>query len=89
MANQENTYYYVYLLECADKTYYCGYTNNMEKRLQAHNSKKSLTKYTRTRQPVSLVYIEKLDTLTLALKREHQIKKLSHQQKHDLVLHAA
>ncbi len=80
----QNTYF-VYILECNDKTYYCGYTNNIEKRLKDHNNKASQTKYTRTRQPVKIVYCEQIQTKTLALKREYQIKQLSHLQKHRLI----
>jgi putative endonuclease len=73
--------YFVYILECSDKTYYCGYTVDLEKRLSAHNSSKYGAKYTSGRRPVSLKYSEKFETLSEALKRERQIKKLSHSEK--------
>jgi len=76
---------YVYILECADKTFYTGSTGNIEKRLQAHNSGKAGAKYTRGRRPVELVYVEHCPTLSMALKREAQIKKLSRAQKAALV----
>ena len=73
--------YYVYILECSDKTFYTGWTNNIEKRIQKHNKGTCGAKYTRTRRPIKLVYVEKYLTLSDALKRESQIKKLSHEQK--------
>jgi putative endonuclease len=69
--------YFVYLLKCADGTLYCGYTDNIEKRVETHNSSERGAKYTRTRRPVSLFYFEKFDNKSDALKREHTIKKLS------------
>ena len=76
--------YFVYLLECSDRTYYCGYTNNLEKRIKAHNSKKG-SKYTRARIPVKIVYFEKFSSLSKALKREHAIKQLSRKEKQELI----
>ena len=72
---------YVYILECSDKTLYTGSTNNIEKRIKEHNNGKSGAKYTRARRPVKLVYVEMCSTLSNALKREAQIKKLSRAQK--------
>ncbi len=69
--------YYVYILECSDKTLYAGWTNNIEKRVQEHNNGAGGAKYTRSRRPVKLVYIETCSCLSEALKREIQIKKLS------------
>jgi putative endonuclease len=69
--------YFVYLLKCADGTLYCGYTDNIEKRVETHNSSERGAKYTRNRRPVSLFYFEKFDNKSDALKREHTIKKLS------------
>ena len=71
---------YTYILKCADNTLYCGWTNDLEKRLKAHNSGKG-AKYTRSRLPVTLVYYEKFETSTEAQKREYQIKKLTRKQK--------
>ena len=65
--------WFVYLLECSDKTIYCGITNNLEKRIDSHNSKKG-AKYTSSRTPVSLFYFEKVLDKSQALKREIQIK---------------
>ncbi len=84
MLNKQKEYY-IYLLECADHTYYCGYTNDIEKRLISHNSRTSRSKYTRSRQPVTLVYYEKVSSKSQALKRELQVKLLSRIQKQALV----
>ncbi|HZX19449.1 MAG TPA: GIY-YIG nuclease family protein [archaeon] len=75
--------YYVYLLECADKTLYCGYTNNLEKRIAMHNSEKG-AKYTKGRVPVKLIYSEKFKSKSKALKRELKIKKFSREEKKKL-----
>ena len=52
---------YTYILRCADGTYYCGWTNNLDRRLKAHNEGKG-AKYTRSRRPVALVYYEAFST---------------------------
>lgn len=76
---------HTYILSCADNTLYCGSTNDLQKRLHAHNNLKSGAKYTRARRPVTLVYSEEFDTLSEAKKREHEIKKLSRTQKLQLI----
>jgi len=73
-----------YILECSDKTLYTGWTNNMEKRLKAHNEGQG-AKYTRGRTPVKLVYIEVHDTKQEAMRREAFIKKLSRKEKEALI----
>ncbi len=73
--------YVVYILECADKTLYVGITNDIEKRLEAHNSKKSGARYTKSRRPVILKYKEFQKSRSEALKREMAIKKLSREKK--------
>ena len=76
---------YVYILKCADNTFYTGYTVNLEKRVKVHNEGKTGAKYTRVRRPVSLVYHEVYDTKSQALKREFEIKKLTRKQKENLI----
>lgn len=71
---------YTYLLQCADGTLYCGWTNHLEKRVEAHNAGKG-AKYTKSRRPVILVYYEEYETKSEALRREAAIKKLSRQEK--------
>jgi putative endonuclease len=73
--------YYVYILECSDKSLYTGSTNNIEKRIKEHNSSRAGAKYTRGRRPVKLVHIESCSTSSVALKRESKIKKLSRAKK--------
>ena len=69
-----------YLLECADGTLYCGITNDLEKRLAAHNAGEG-AKYTRSRTPVVVRYQEKCADKSAALKREIEIKRLSRAEK--------
>jgi putative endonuclease len=77
--------YYVYIVECSDGTYYCGYTNDINKRISSHNNSKSAAKYTRSRRPVKLVYSEETTSKSTAMKREHEIKKLSKKKKKYLI----
>ena len=79
--------YFVYLLRCYDGSLYCGWTNDLEKRLVARNSGRG-TKYTRARRPVELVYSEKLPDKSSALKREYEIKRLSLAKKLQLIENA-
>ncbi len=65
--------YYVYILKCSDNTLYTGYTDNVEKRLKAHNSGKG-AKYTKTRLPAELVYSESFENKSDAMSREWHIK---------------
>ena len=75
---------YVYLLECADGSFYCGWTNDLAKRVAAHQSGKG-GKYTRSHLPVRLVYYETAASKEAALRREAAIKKLTHAQKLQLI----
>jgi putative endonuclease len=75
---------YTYLLRCSDGTYYCGWTNDLDKRLAAHNSGKG-AKYTKTRRPVELVYYETFETKQEAMSREYHIKRLTRAEKEELV----
>ena len=75
---------FTYILECADGTFYTGWTSDLEKRLADHNSKKG-AKYTRCRVPVKLVYFESFITKQEAQKREYAIKQLKRNQKLQLI----
>ena len=75
---------YVYILECADGSYYTGWTDEITKRLEVHQNGKG-AKYTRSRLPVKLVLIEELENKSFALKREAAIKKLTKKEKEVLV----
>ena len=75
---------YTYILECADGTLYCGWTTDLEKRVQAHNAGKG-AKYTKTRRPVVLKYHEIFSTKQEAMKREWALKQLSRKEKLQLI----
>ncbi len=75
---------YTYLVKCADGTLYCGWTNCLEKRLEAHNSGKG-ARYTKSRRPVTLVYYEEFATKEEAMSREWAIKRLSRREKEELI----
>ena len=75
---------YTYLLECADQTLYCGWTNDLEKRIKAHNAGQG-AKYTKPRRPVTLVYFEEFETKEEAMRREAAIKKLNKKEKLRLI----
>lgn len=76
--------YYTYLLKCADDTLYCGYTDDLEKRIKTHNLGKG-AKYTRARLPVELVYYEKYEDKHDAMSREWHIKRMSRKEKIQLI----
>lgn len=75
---------YTYILTCADGTLYCGWTNDLDKRLGAHNAGLG-AKYTKPRRPVVLSYYEAFETKGEAMKRECAIKRLSRKQKEMLI----
>ena len=75
---------YVYILRCSDGTLYTGWTNDLEKRLLAHNEGKG-AKYTRARRPCELMYYEEFESKSEALKREAAIKRLSRSDKLKLI----
>jgi len=81
----EDEVHYCYIVRCSDGTLYCGYTNDLTKRVETHNRGKG-SKYTRRRTPVTLIYSEEFKTKSKALKREHQIKKLSRKEKLELII---
>jgi len=77
--------YFVYILECSDKTLYTGIAKDVHKRLEEHNTSNKGAKYTRVRRPVHLVYYEPSDDRSSASKREHAIKKLTRAKKLELI----
>lgn len=72
--------WYLYMLRCGDGSLYTGITTDVERRLEAHRSGKG-AKYTRGRGPLELVYREKCEDHSAALKRELEVKALSREQK--------
>ena len=75
---------YTYILECSDGSLYTGWTNDLEKRLQAHNEGRG-AKYTKGRRPVKLVHVEIFDTKEEAMRREYAIKRMSKREKKKLI----
>jgi putative endonuclease len=67
--------YFVYIVKCADDTFYTGIATELERRIDEHNSSEKGAKYTRVRRPVNLVYSEEYPDRSSASKREYQIKK--------------
>lgn len=76
--------HYVYVLECADGSYYTGYTTDLDRRI-AEPQAGEAARYTRGRTPVELVHTEVYDTRSQALQREHAIKQLPRRRKERLV----
>ena len=75
---------YTYIVKCSDNTFYTGWTNDLKKRIEMHNSGKG-AKYTKARLPVELVYYEAFDTKEEAMSREWHIKRLSRSEKQKLI----
>ena len=80
--------WYVYILECKDKSFYTGITNDLKRRIEEHNNSKLGAKYTRGRRPVKLVYSKKMKDKAKALQNEYQIKRLSRAEKAVLIKRA-
>lgn len=77
-------YYYTYIIECKDGSYYTGYSNDPWKRFEAHKVGKG-AKYTKSHPPIKLVYIERHKTKGAAMRKELMIKRLSRLQKTELI----
>lgn len=75
---------YIYILKCNDGSLYTGWTNDLERRVKAHNAGKG-AKYTKSRRPVELVYFESFSTKQEAMRREWEIKQLSRVEKCKLI----
>lgn len=71
---------YTYIVKCSDGSLYTGWTNDLEKRIRAHNEGKG-AKYTKSRRPVVLAYYEEFQTKEEAMRREWEIKQMSRQKK--------
>lgn len=76
--------YYVYILRCKNNALYTGWTTDLKRRIEEHNSGKG-AKFTRAYRPVKLVYYEEYDDKIVAMKREYQIKQLSKAKKELLI----
>ncbi len=77
--------YFVYILECSDKTLYTGIATDVARRLDEHNNSDKGAKYTKIRRPLKLVYSEESENRSSASKREYEIKKLPRQKKLELI----
>ena len=77
--------YFTYILECADRSFYVGCTNNLKKHLKEHNESKWGAHYTKLRRPVILLYFEKFATLKEARRREIEIKGWRREKKLNLI----
>jgi predicted GIY-YIG superfamily endonuclease len=77
--------YYVYILRCKDGSYYTGHAKDVEKRFEMHKKGRG-ARYTRMHEPEELVYLEQFESRGEAMRRERQIKRLSHDKKRQLSL---
>ena len=76
--------YFVYLARCADRSLYTGATRNLKNRESKHNAGEG-SNYTKKRRPIKIVYFEKFEKLSEALKRERQIKGWTRIKKENLI----
>lgn len=77
--------YFVYILKCADQTFYTGITTDLDRRISEHNNSKLGAKYTKIRRPVKLVYSASFINRSEASIEESRIKKLSKSEKRNLL----
>ena len=84
-ARYNSRVFFVYMVRCSDGSLYTGFTTDLEERVKVHNAGKG-AKYTRSRLPVSIVYVEQCESLSAALKRERQLKPWSHAKKEALIV---
>ena len=84
MTTKSAARHFTYIVRCCDGSLYTGWTTDLEKRVETHNSGKG-AKYTRSRRPVELVYHEEFQTKEEALRRERAIKKLTRNAKEQLL----
>lgn len=77
--------YYVYILQCADDSYYTGVTNNLERRLAEHNSGRNSCSYTATRRPVEMVFWIEFRDIRQAIAFEKQVKGWSRKKKEAII----
>ncbi len=78
--------YHLYILQCADQTFYTGITTDLDRRIREHNTSPRAAKYTRSRRPVALVYSKTYRDRSTASIAEARIKKLSRAEKYDMIV---
>ena len=79
--------WFIYILECSDKTLYTGITTDLYRRIDEHNKSEKGAKYTKARRPVRMVYFEPSENRSTASKREKEIKNLTRKAKMVLIRH--
>ena len=79
------TSWFVYMVRCADNSFYTGVTTCIERRISEHNTSNKGARYTKARRPVELVYSETADSKSQAFKREYAIKQLTRTEKSHLI----
>jgi len=84
MTTTRSPVHYAYVLRCSDGSFYTGYTTDVQRRIEEHNSGDG-AKYTRGRTPVELIHFEEFDSKSAAMSREYEIKQLSRAAKESLV----
>ncbi len=85
MLNNNFMDWFVYILECADNSFYTGITTDLQRRVTEHNESKAGAAYTRARRPVKLVYSESCSSRSESLKREYEIRQMGRSGKEQLV----
>jgi putative endonuclease len=75
--------YHVYILLCTDGSYYTGFAKDLKRRVDQHKKRQG-ARYTQMHEPEKIVYVEKFDSRSEAMKREREIKSLSHSKKQRL-----
>ncbi|MCJ7566423.1 MAG: GIY-YIG nuclease family protein, partial [Anaerolineales bacterium] len=80
--------YFCYIIECADGSFYTGWSTNPVRRLKEHSAGRG-ARYTRVRRPLRLVYTERQPDRSAAQRRELKIKRLSHTRKEALIITSA
>lgn len=83
--NENRDIWFLYMVQCSDGTLYTGITNDLEKRVEAHNSGKDGARYTKSRRPVKLVYSEQAESKSAAARLEYRIKKLPRSKKKRMI----
>ena len=84
MSEDREAAYYCYMVECADGSYYTGWTTDPERRVKEHNAGRGAL-YTKFRRPVELIYLEELSDRSAAQRREYTIKKFTREKKTRIV----
>jgi len=85
MLRKQKNKYFVYIVQCRYGTYYTGYTNNLDRRIELHNNGKG-AKYLRGRGPVELVFVKEYSDCKKAMSEERRIKNLTRKQKEQFIL---